>query len=113
MTLPQDPPSFIGEDEIQTDRTVQSVLQMAFCFQQPVRREHVRFQILTAASMKFRVFWDVLPCSQVDVDRRFRRVYCLHHQGSEWEARGRIAGYLAVQVRKWADGRWRAVHSRR
>jgi hypothetical protein len=31
--------------------------------------------------MKFRVFWDVLPCSQVDSDRRFRDVYCLHHQG--------------------------------
>jgi hypothetical protein len=23
-----------------------------------------------AANMKFRVFWDVLPCSQVDVDRQ-------------------------------------------
>jgi hypothetical protein len=32
---------------------------------------HVRFQVLTAASMKFRVFWDVPPCSQVDIDRRF------------------------------------------
>jgi hypothetical protein len=28
--------------------------------------------------MKFRVFWDELPCSQVYVDRRFRCVYCLH-----------------------------------
>jgi hypothetical protein len=26
--------------------------------------------------MKFRVFWDVLRCSQVDVDRRFRGAYC-------------------------------------
>jgi hypothetical protein len=26
------------------------------------------------ASMKFRVLWDVLPCSQVD-DQRFRGVY--------------------------------------
>jgi hypothetical protein len=31
----------------------------------------VRFQVLTAASMKFRIiFWDVLPC-KVIVDRRF------------------------------------------
>jgi hypothetical protein len=29
---------------------------------------HVRFQVLTAASMKFRVFWGVLPHSQVDVE---------------------------------------------
>jgi hypothetical protein len=27
---------------------------------------HVRFQVLTATSMKFRVFWDVAPCIQVD-----------------------------------------------
>jgi hypothetical protein len=39
----------------------------------------VRFKVLTAASMKFRiVFWDVLPC-KIIVDRRFRGTYCLHH----------------------------------
>jgi hypothetical protein len=43
----------------------------------------VRFQVLMAASMKFRVFWDVAPSSQVDADRHFRGVYCLHHQGEE------------------------------
>jgi DNA topoisomerase VI subunit B len=32
--------------------------------------------------MKFRIFWDMLPSSQVDVDRRFRGAYCLHHQGA-------------------------------
>jgi hypothetical protein len=31
--------------------------------------------------MKFRVLWDILPCSQIDVDRRFRGARCLHHQG--------------------------------
>jgi hypothetical protein len=32
----------------------------------------VRFQVLKAASMKFKiVFWDVLPC-KIIVDRRFR-----------------------------------------
>jgi hypothetical protein len=40
--------------------------------------DHVRFQVLTAASMMFRiVFWDVLPC-KIIVYRRFRRAYCLH-----------------------------------
>jgi hypothetical protein len=29
----------------------------------------MKFQVLMAASMKFRVLWDVLLCSQVDVDR--------------------------------------------
>jgi hypothetical protein len=32
----------------------------------------VRFQVLTAASMMFRVvFWDILPCKMI-VERRFR-----------------------------------------
>jgi hypothetical protein len=31
--------------------------------------------------MMFRVvFWDILPC-KMNVDRRFRGAYCLHHQG--------------------------------
>jgi hypothetical protein len=33
---------------------------------------YVRFQVLTAASVKIRVFWDVAPCSHIEVDRRFR-----------------------------------------
>jgi hypothetical protein len=41
----------------------------------------VRFHDFSSASMKFRVFWDVAPCSKVDVDRRFRGAHCLHHQG--------------------------------
>jgi hypothetical protein len=40
---------------------------------------HVRFQVLTAASMMFRVvFWDILSCKMI-ADRRFRGAYCLHH----------------------------------
>jgi hypothetical protein len=39
----------------------------------------VRFQVLTAASMMFRiVFWNVLPC-KIIVDRRFKSAYCLIH----------------------------------
>jgi hypothetical protein len=26
-------------------------------------------------------FWDVAPCSLVDIDRHFRGAYCLYHQG--------------------------------
>jgi hypothetical protein len=43
----------------------------------------VRFQVLTAASMMFRVvFWDILPCKMI-VDRRFGGSYCLivHSEG--------------------------------
>jgi hypothetical protein len=42
---------------------------------------NVRFQVLMEASMKFRVFWDVAPCREVDFDRRFRDADCRHHQG--------------------------------
>jgi hypothetical protein len=37
----------------------------------------VSLQVLTAASMKMRVFWNIAPCSLVGVDRRFRGAYCL------------------------------------
>jgi hypothetical protein len=44
----------------------------------------VRFQILTAASMKTTDFRDFAPRSLVEVYRRFRGVYWLNHQGDEW-----------------------------
>jgi hypothetical protein len=43
----------------------------------------MRIQVLTAVSMKFTVFWDVAPCRDVEDDRCFRGVYCLHHQGDD------------------------------
>jgi hypothetical protein len=42
---------------------------------------YVRFHAVTVTSMKFRVFWDVAPCSHIEVDRRFRGSFCLRHQG--------------------------------
>jgi hypothetical protein len=41
----------------------------------------VRFEVLTAVSMKMAVFWAVAPCSLVEVYRRFTGASCLHHQG--------------------------------
>jgi hypothetical protein len=44
----------------------------------------VRFQVLTAASMKITDFWVVAMCILIDIDRRFRDAYCLpgygHHK---------------------------------
>jgi hypothetical protein len=42
----------------------------------------VRIQVLTAARV-MTVFWHVVPCSLVEIDRRFRGAYCLHHQGDD------------------------------
>jgi hypothetical protein len=32
--------------------------------------DYVRFRFLTAASIKITVFWDVAPCSMLEIDRR-------------------------------------------
>jgi hypothetical protein len=47
----------------------------------------VRFQVLTAAKMKFTVLWDVAPCSLIGVGRRFRGAYCLHHRPEDCNLR--------------------------
>jgi hypothetical protein len=39
----------------------------------------VRYQVLTAVIIKL-VFWDVAPCSLVEIDRCFRSSYSLRHQ---------------------------------
>jgi hypothetical protein len=36
-------------------------------------------QVLTASCMKMTAYWVIAPCSLVEVDRRFRSVYCLSH----------------------------------
>jgi hypothetical protein len=67
---------------------------------------NVRFQVLTAASMKFRVFWDILPSSQIDVDRRFTGACCLHHQDDKWAYREKVAGYIGVKWNGLTIGEW-------
>jgi hypothetical protein len=43
----------------------------------------MRFQILTAATVKRTAFWDIAPCCIVEVDRRLRGAYCLHHHSDD------------------------------
>jgi hypothetical protein len=40
---------------------------------------YMRFQVLVASRMKITGLWDIALCNLVEVDRRFRVVYCLHH----------------------------------
>jgi hypothetical protein len=54
-------------------------LDVKYIFRIQTKQILVRFKILTAASMKI-VFCDVAPCSLVEINRRFRGAYCLHHQ---------------------------------
>jgi hypothetical protein len=45
----------------------------------------VRVQVLTAVSMKMTALWDKSPCSLVEVNRRFRGVFCLNRQAQVME----------------------------
>jgi hypothetical protein len=53
----------------------------------------VKFEVLTAVSMKMTVFWVVATSSLVEVYQRFRGPCCLRHQGDEYAARGVRLGY--------------------
>jgi hypothetical protein len=52
-------------------------------------------------------FWDMAPCSLVEVDRRFRNEYCLHHHPPDyagsthlWNVRLRQRHYTVLCPRK-------------
>jgi hypothetical protein len=42
---------------------------------------HVGFEVLTTVVMKNTIFWDIMPCSPLSVNRRFGEIYRLHLQG--------------------------------
>jgi hypothetical protein len=53
----------------------------------------VVFELLTVVVMKSTVFWDIMPCSPLKVNQRFRGAYHLHLQGrrisrarNQWQA---------------------------
>jgi hypothetical protein len=39
---------------------------------------YVGFEVLTAEIMNNSLFWDIPPCSRLEVNRRFGRTYCIH-----------------------------------
>jgi hypothetical protein len=47
--------------------------------EKPHYHNKVRYQVLTAASMKMNDFWDVAPRSLEEVYHRFKGAYCLLH----------------------------------
>jgi hypothetical protein len=53
--------------------------------------EQMRFQVLTAASMKMAVFWYVARCGMVEVYKRFKDDYCRHYQGDHSDNGGQQA----------------------
>jgi hypothetical protein len=67
----------------------------------------VRFQVPSTASMKMTVFWVIAPCSLVEVYRRFRGTYCLHHQGDECKL---LPDYTAQQPRRQPSSNLYFIH---
>jgi hypothetical protein len=43
----------------------------------------VRFQVFTASGMKVTVFWDVVPCSLLELHQCVRGAYYFHREGDE------------------------------
>jgi hypothetical protein len=68
----------------------------------------VSFQVLTATSIKMAVFWDVAPCSLVEVCRCFRDIYCLQtairalmmDSKNHWNISQYVPDYIAQHPRK-------------
>jgi hypothetical protein len=48
--------------------------------------------------MKMTVFWYVAPCSLVEIYRRFRDAYCLHHQDDKLSGHDETSGLIALMM---------------
>jgi hypothetical protein len=56
---------------------------------------NVRFEVITAVTMKYCVFWDVTPCGSCEI-WRFGGTLRLHHQGDNNRWTGNIAQRASV-----------------
>jgi hypothetical protein len=61
----------------------------------PQWKERAKFQVFTMAGMEMAAFWDIAPCSLVEVDRRFRSAYC-HHQSDEYTASEKFSRNIEI-----------------
>jgi hypothetical protein len=48
-----------------------------------------------ATSIKLEIFWDVILCTLVDTDKRFRAAYCLHHHDPDDEGSSEMCNISA------------------
>jgi hypothetical protein len=64
----------------------------------------VGFEVLTAVVMKSTIFWDIMPCSLLKVNRRFGGTYRLHNHGrigpAIYQREIRLCCYLAKKAER-------------
>jgi hypothetical protein len=58
---------------------------------------HVRFEVVTAVSMKTAALWIIDPCSLVEVHRSFRSAYCAHHSSDGGSIEHQITWRINLQ----------------
>jgi hypothetical protein len=66
VTPPRTTASFVGKS-VASNKNL-GVYKFCYADNMCTVGKYVRFQVLTATSMKFRVFWDILPCSHQGPD---------------------------------------------
>jgi hypothetical protein len=44
------------------------------------------------------VFWDIVPCSVVEADRRFRGAYCLNHHTQRLKGNSFMEGNFIIII---------------
>jgi hypothetical protein len=54
--------------------------------------------------LKMTAFWAISPCNFVEVDRHFRRAYCLHHQGDDEVRTSETSAYFHDTTRRYIQG---------
>jgi hypothetical protein len=62
---------------------------------------HVLSGEWTKVPLKVTDFWDIAPCSIFEANRRFRSVYCLHHQDDEYAVRQKSFGNVRISPTIW------------
>jgi hypothetical protein len=64
----------------------------------------VTLQVVTSSNVPMAAFWDILPCSVIEVERRFRDAYCVQHEGVDGGSRVLISEtsvYLCDTTRRY------------
>jgi hypothetical protein len=75
------PKSYPNDQKIENKNSNTCQCNCLLSFENRARTNSRNVICTSYINFKFRVFYDVAPCSHVEVDRRLRCAYCLHRPG--------------------------------